>query len=150
MVMNTKKLLLWFARQEPVVQLQVMQNVVFLRRKYLNDCRMRNEKPDISPQGEFNVFLEGVKKGYRESSNLMLSIHDDLRQADENRIEAFKAKKGRKAPKKKIVMEDIKPIVDKLREEGISWARVADYIALHHKKKISRGYLQKIFTGKAQ
>ena len=145
--MDAKKLWLWFARQGDAVQEQVMENILELRQTYFNDCRMRGATPEKDPKKELGFFVAGVKKSFKESSNRRLSTYDDLKAVEERRIEVLKAKGGRPAVKREKILEDLKPVIERLRAENISWAKVSDYIAKHHKKRVSRGYLQKLFKG---
>ena len=144
--MDTRKLLLWFAKQSDVVQLQVMENVLASRRIYLDDCRKKKQISESSAQKEFEYLLQGIKQGNREANNRKLSNRDDLKRVDENRLAAAKAKAERAAPKKDNLLSKLRPIVEQLRSEGISWAIISDYIAEHHKKRVSRGYLHKVFS----
>lgn len=144
--MDNRKLLLWFAKQSDVVQLQVMENVLACRRKYFDDCRMKKQKPESSAEKEFEYLLQGIRQGIREASNRKLSNRDDLRRIDENRLAAAKARAERAAPKKDKLLDQLRPVVDQLRSENISWAGISDYIAKHHKKRFSRSYLHKVFS----
>jgi hypothetical protein len=147
--LNNNQLLKWFAKQDETIQLQVMENVLAERQTYFNNCRRDNVKPEKDPKKELGFFVSGMAKAYKEGNNRTLSVFDDLELVDQNRLAVALAKKGqRKAPKRKALLGDIRPIVEQLRKEGISWQGISDYVALHHKKKVSRGYLQKLFVVK--
>ena len=144
--MDNRKLLLWFAKQSDVVQLQVMENVLACRRKYFDDCRKKKQISESSAQKEYEYLLQGIRQGIREANNRKLSNRDDLRKVDQNRLAAAKARAERAAPKKDKLLDQLRPIVEQLRSENISWAIISDYIAKHHKKRFSRSYLHKVFS----
>ena len=50
------------------------------------------------------------------------------------------------SPKLDRLQGDLLPVVNRLREDGLSWAKVSAYLAKYHKLKVSRGYLQDTFT----
>ena len=108
---------------------------------------MRNEQPTKDTTRELRFIVSAIRTAYKQSNIKTLSIYDDLDQVDKNRLEAALAKQQRNAPKRKAVVEGLREVVECLRNEGVSWAKVSDYIAKHHKKRISRGYLHKIFAG---
>jgi hypothetical protein len=146
--MDQKKYLLWLARQKSDVIKMVMDNCIEQRRKFHYDNRMKGIKAVATADNELEFFLSGVRKTFKELSRSRLTINDDLKAVDENRIKAAKAKSERIAPKKTKVRNDWLPVIERLRAEGLSWQNVSNYIALHHKRKVSRGYLQKLFAGK--
>jgi hypothetical protein len=138
-------LAVWYGKQLEELQLEVHARQIEIRRTYHNDCRMRQEKPETSSAIERRHFMQALNAVFRLQSNKRLSTYDDLATVDEKRIAQAKASTGRAAPKKEKLMQDLKPVVERLRAEGVSWQGVSDFIAKHHKKKISRGYLQKVF-----
>ena len=140
------KVLAWYAKQPDVVQLQVHERQIELRRSYMNDSRRRGVKPDNSAVQERETFHRAVADVFRRQSDRRLSIYDDLTEVDKERIAQAKEKARRNAPKKEKLLAELRPVVDKLRSEGVSWQGVSDYLARHHKKRISRGYLQKVFA----
>ena len=136
----------WYSKQLENIQLEVHARQIQLRRAYHNDCRMRQQKPETSPATERRQFFAAVSEIFRMQRNQRLSAFDDLKAVDEMRIAQAKASTRREAPKRDKLLQDLKPVVERLRQEGISWQGVSDYLAKHHKKKISRGYLQKVFS----
>lgn len=144
-----RTLAVWYGKQLEEIQLEVHARQIENRRAYHNDCRMRQEKPETTPEAERLQFMQAINAVFRMQSNKRLSTYDDLKVVDEKRIAQAKASTKREAPKRDKLMLDLKPVVEKLRSEGISWQGVSDYIAKHHKKKISRGYLQKVFQSQS-
>lgn len=135
----------WYGKQLEEIQLEVHRRQIEFRRTYHNDCRMRQEKPETTPASERRLFMQAINAVFRMQSNRRLSTYDDLEAVDERRIAQAKASTKREAPKREKLLQELKQVVEKLRAEKVSWQGVSDYIARHHKKKISRGYLQKVF-----
>ena len=144
--LNNNQALKWLAKQGEEVQLQIMANVFEFRMTYINNCRRDGGKLGKDPKRELEFLVSGIQKAFKESDIKSLSVFDDLELVDENKLAAALAKQQRKAPKRNRVMNDLREVVERLRNENISWQGVADYIALHHKRKISRGYLHRLFA----
>ena len=140
-----RTLAMWYAKQLEEIQLEVHARLIEIRRAYHNDCRKRQERPETTPAHDRSLLLQAINNVFRMQSNRRLSTYDDLKAVDEIRIAQAKASTRREAPKREKLLQDLKPVVERLRAEGVSWQGVSDYIAKHHKKKISRGYLQKVF-----
>ncbi len=110
----------------------------------------RNDGQKIEDVGElyYRAFLEGIRVRSRLHSNRRLNTNDDLDDITTQRIAAVKAAtKAKPSPKLDRLQGDLEPVVMKLRREGVSWQKVSDYLAKHHKIRCSRGYLQKVFEG---
>lgn len=64
----------------------------------------------------------------------------------EIRIARIKAKrKAKTAPQKELIRTRFYEEIKQLRARELSWREIEDYIAQHHKKKFSHGYLQQCF-----
>jgi hypothetical protein len=62
------------------------------------------------------------------------------------RIDRIKSKKRKKAsPKKELIRIRFFVLIKKLREEGLSWREVANYLALRHKTKLNHSYIRESF-----
>ncbi|NVN93512.1 MAG: hypothetical protein HXX11_23345 [Desulfuromonadales bacterium] len=142
---RVRMLVMWYAKQPEEIRLEVHARQIEIRRAYHNDCRMRQEKPETSPANECNQFMQAINAVLRLQSNRRLSTYNDLNAVDEKRIAQAKAGTRRDAPKRDKLLQDLRPVVERLRFEGVSWQGVSDFLAKHHKKKISRGYLQRVF-----
>lgn len=59
------------------------------------------------------------------------------------RIRGKKKKKG--SPKKEIIRIRFFELIRKLREEGLSWREISDYIATHHKITLTHTYIRESF-----
>jgi arginine utilization protein RocB len=72
----------------------------------------------------------------------------EAEQLSQIRMENFKALTERKRKRTKADKVRVRhfELIKSLRNQGLSWQKVADYIALHHKERYSRSYLQKTFT----
>ena len=112
-----------------------------------NEARKRDEKLEIDGKIQYDSFLFAIDKCCRIHSNKRLRSNDNLEAVTAKRIATEKAKmKAKPSPKLDRLLTDLRPVVEKLRDEGMSWQKVADYLARFHKCRYSRGYLQKVFA----
>ena len=150
--MDAKELLLWFARQEIALQQQIMQSMMDVRREYLNDCRLHKKKPVETPENIHGYLTKAIRIAWRESDGRKLSIRDDLILIDQKKAELdalkLKSRSARKPVKREKLEGEWEHIIEKLREEGLSYSRICDYLATNHKKRISKSYLFKVFNNR--
>lgn len=144
----TNQLLGWYCKQpeserwECHIEQKRHVNVV------MNEARKNGLKVEADG-GElfYRAFLIGIQKRSRLQSNRKLRSTDDLGAVTAQRVAIEKAKvKAKPSPKLDRLHGDLEPVVMKLRNEGLSWAKVSNYLAKYHKLKCGRGYLQKIFA----
>ncbi len=145
----TDKLLRWYIsqpeleRSECHVEQKKRINVV------MNETRKNGQKPEADGELYYRAFLVGIQKRSRLQSNKKLRTTDNLEAITAQRIAIEKAKvKAKPAPKLDRLQGDLEPVVQKLRNEGMSWQKVSDFLAKYHKLKCGRGYLQKVFADK--
>lgn len=115
--------------------------------RMLNDARKNGTR--LEPDGElsYGAFLRALDNRSRLVDNARLKSTDDLEAVTSHRIAVEKARRMSKpSPKYDRLHGDLLPVVKRLREEGLSWAKVSAYLARHHKLKVSRGYLQDTFA----
>src|ERR1017187_7116616 len=63
---------------------------------------------------------------------------EEFAKMQEIRIDRIKSKKKKKgSPKKEIIRIRFFELIRKLREEGLSWREISDYIATHHKTALT-------------
>jgi hypothetical protein len=145
----TEKLLRWYVSQPELerwnchVEQKKQINVV------LNEARQNGLKMADDGSVYYRALLVGIQKRSRLQSNLKLRTTDDLESVTAQRIVTEKAKvKAKPSPKLDRLLGDLEPVVRKLRDEGLSWQKVSDFLAKYHKLKCGRGYLQKVFADK--
>ena len=115
----------------------------------MNEARKNGLKVEADGELYYRAFLEGIQKRSRLQSNRKLRTTDDLEAVTNQRIAIEKAKiKAKPSPKLERLQGDLQPVVQKLRNEGLSWQKVSDYLAKYHKFKCDRRYLQKVFAGR--
>ena len=144
----TDQLLGWYQKQpeserwECHIEQKKHINVV------MNEARKNGLKVEADGELYYRAFLEGISRRSRLQSNRKLRTKDDLEAVTTQRIAIEKAKiKAKPSPKLDRLQGDLEPVVQRLRNEGLSWAKVSDYLAKYHKIKCGRGYLQKVFVG---
>ena len=145
----TNQLLAWYQKQPELerwnchVEQKKQINVV------LNEARKTGQKVDDNGSLYYRAFLAGIQKRSRLQSNTKLRTTDDLEAVTAQRIVVEKAKmKAKPSPKLDRLQGDLEPVVRKLRDEGLSWQKISDFLAKYHRLKCGRGYLQKIFAEK--
>jgi hypothetical protein len=71
---------------------------------------------------------------------------EEFAKMQEIRIDRIKSKKRKKAsPKKNLIRIRFFELIRKLREEGLSWREVSDYLVTHHKTKLTHSYIRESF-----
>ncbi len=145
------KLLRWYVNQPEIerwechVAQRQRVNVI------MNEARKQGQKIEATGEIYYRAFLDGINKRIRLQSNRRLRTDDDLEAITVQRVAVEKAKvKAKPSPKLDRLHGDLEPVVQRLRREGLSWQKVADYLAKYHKCRFSRGYLQKVFSGHEQ
>lgn len=143
-----EQLLRWYQnqpeleRKECHVEQRKRINVV------MNEARKQGLKVEADGEVYYRAFVEGIHIRSRLQSNRKLRTSDDLEAVTAQRIAVEKAKvKAKPSPKLDRLQGDLEPVVQRLRKEGLSWQKVSDYLAKHHKMRCGRGYLQKVFVG---
>ena len=112
-----------------------------------NEARKRGEKLEIDGKIQYEAFLFAIDGCCRIHSNKRLRSTDDLEAITGKRIAIVKATmKAKPSPKLDRLHTDLRPVVERLRNEGLSWQKVADYLNNFHECIYSRGYLQKVFA----
>jgi len=70
---------------------------------------------------------------------------EELKKIQEFRAQAVKKKRGPK-PKKWAELElKYKHLIKQLREKGLSWREISEYLRRYHRKKYSPAYLMKFY-----
>lgn len=71
----------------------------------------------------------------------------EFAKVQEIRIDRIQAKKRKKSsPKKDIIRVRFYQLIQSLREKELSWREVADYLATHHKVKLTHSYIRESFN----
>ncbi len=142
---TTNQLLRWYQnqpeleRKECHVEQRKRINVV------MNEARKEGLKVEADGELYYRALLEGIQKRSRLQSNRKLRTTDDLEAVTAQRIAVEKAKeKAKPSPKQDRLQGDLLPVVQRLRNEGLSWQKVSDYLAKYHKVRIPRAYIHEI------
>ena len=145
----TGQLLRWYFKQpererwECHVEQRKRINVV------MNEARKQGLKVEADGEIYYHAFLVGIQKRSRLQSNRLLKTSDDLEAITAQRVAVEKAKaKAKPSPKLDRLLGDLESVVRKLRDEGLSWQKVSNFLAKYHKMRCGRGYLQKVYAGR--
>jgi len=141
------KLLRWYAKQPRAIRIDIHQKRFDIMNSWQEGKRAKGISASYSPEVEHDALITAIRSKQRMFNNRNLTSGDDLELATKTRIEAIKLnKKTKPAPIKNQLTGRLQALIVQLRGEGLSWEKISDYIALHHKKRISRGYLCRIYS----
>jgi hypothetical protein len=71
---------------------------------------------------------------------------EEFKKIQEIRIERIQGKKRKKAsPKKEIIRVRFYQLIQTLREKGLSWREISDFIRTHHKTRLAHSYIRESF-----
>jgi len=72
---------------------------------------------------------------------------DEFAKVQEIRIDRIKSKKRKKSsPKKTVIRVRFYQLIGTLREKGLSWREISDYISTHHKISLAHSYIRETFN----
>ena len=72
---------------------------------------------------------------------------DEARKITDIRISRIKSQRNaRPSPKKDLIRVRFYEEIKTLKNEGLSWRQIADYIRIHHKKTFTFGYIRDCFN----
>ena len=146
-------LTVWFAQQGEQTKLEAFK---------LQGDLAQQLRPDYSKENRtefyFAMFILALNKmrwietAQRQKQALTQA---QAQQITDVRIARIKAKRKQKtSPQRELIRIRFYEEIRQLRSQGLSWRETAEYIAKHHKKKFSHGYLQQCFddltTSRAQ
>ncbi|NJD39674.1 MAG: hypothetical protein FIA89_15335 [Geobacter sp.] len=115
--------------------------------RMLNDARSNGTRLEADGELSYGAFLLALDNRSRLLDGGRLKATEDLEAVTNHRIAVEKQRRMSKpSPKLDRLHGDLLPVVKRLREEGLSWAKVSAYLAKYHKLKVSRGYLQDTFA----
>lgn len=105
---------------------------------------------DMAPEFHYSTFLmtlENMKK-FENSPSMKARLTDkDQRLIDQYRVARINADPPtRKAVKRDKIFIQYRPLIFDLREQGLSWAKISEYLKRYHKLKVSPAYIQRLFT----
>ena len=110
-----------------------------------NEARRKGEKVALDGKLQYQAFLFGIDRRLRLHRNERLKTSDDLEAVTSARIATIKVKaKAKASPMLDRIQGDLRPVIEKLRREGLSWKKVADYMSKYHNFDLTRGYYQKV------
>lgn len=136
----------WYLKQPECERVAISDEQVRIFRLTLNKKRKAGESVVVNGEVNYQAFCEALFRRYRLHYGKQDNRHD-LKEIEEIRVNL--ARDTRKPKSSKVrdkISTDLYLTIKTLRKEGLSWAKVSAYIAKYHKRKISSGYLHRIFT----
>lgn len=135
----------WLAKQGEQTRIEAMKLQTDL-------IRQHRDRADKEKRPEFHYamhVLALVKMHWIETAQSQKArlTNTEAAKLTEIRIERVLAQKRKKSsPKKEAIRIRFFHEVKMLREKGLSWRQVSDYIAKNHKTKIGYSYLRECFV----
>ena len=138
-------LIRWIAKQGEATHVELMK----LQGDLVKQSR---DKQAVGKKSEFffaMLILAAKKMRWLEQapSQKISLTNDENKKLREMRIARIKTSQKRKeAPQKALIRVRYYEEIKKLREGGLSWRQIQEYIKTHHKKNISWTYLQRVYA----
>jgi len=133
------ELVAWYARQPEAVRIEIHQRKIDIQRTWQNNARAAGkEREDKGGQADYAALVAAIAE-YWKSVNQAKTEKDFKR-----RVAASLAKKKTRLAPVAAEIEQMLPLIERLRKEGLSWRQIVQYLKEHHKKTFSVAYLQRI------
>ena len=137
----------WLALQGEQTKIEAIK----LQTDLIRQFRKEHKNQLMSPEFAYAMSaLALVKMVWMETAQHRKGTklsEEEFSKMQEIRIDRVKAKKRKKgSPKKEIIRIRFFDLIRKLREEGLSWRDISDYIAIHHKTKLTHGYIRESYN----
>jgi hypothetical protein len=137
----------WLARHGEQTQIEAIKLMTDLIRQY----RRANQGQLMTPEfGHAMHALALVKMTWMETAEkrkggkLSEAEYEKIHAVRVDRIKAKKHRKG--SPKREMIRVRFYHDIKDLRQKGLSWREVADYLSTHHKTKLAYSYLRDTFN----
>lgn len=137
------ELVAWYARQPEAVRIDIHQRKIDIQRNWQNAARSRNDS-DTSKSNErgnradYAALIAAISE-YWQSITKAKTEKDFARRV----ALSLQKKKERLAPRAAEI-EKLMPLIIQLRQQSLSWRQIVSYIQVHHNRKFSVAYLQRI------
>lgn len=121
-----------------------------LQTDLIRQHRIANQKQPMSAEFAYAmlclalvkmIWLETAQQ--RKGSNLSEAEFTKIQAIRIDRVKSKKKTKG--SPKKELIRIRYFELIRKLREENLSWREISDYIATHHKTRLTHSYLRESY-----
>lgn len=98
----------------------------------------------------YDMLLRAIWKFYRSElaiSRKMSVAQDDIANISAIKIAQVKSRRTRRnVIRDKIIRANLYDVIKRLHgQEGLGWRKISDYLALHHKTRVSFSYLRQIY-----
>lgn len=135
----------WFAGQGEAVKIEAT--------KLQGDLAQQNRShydPQYRTEFYFSMLVLALVKMHwietAQSQKIQLTA-EDARQLSDIRISRIKSqRKPRTSPKKDLIRVRFYEEIKTLKNDGLSWRQISEYIRLHHKKTFTFGYIRDCFN----
>jgi hypothetical protein len=140
----------WYLRQPKAERVEVHREKIRLNKQRQANLRAQKLPDDDPAAGDYDSFVQAAHNRSRIHCD-GLDNRRDLEEVTAIRIKTVKAtKKDRSSPVKDKLTGKLYKVVLRLQAEGLSWAKISDYLAKYHKRRISRSYLCDTFSTSAK
>jgi len=136
----------WLALQGEQTKVESMKLQTDLIRQYRREHREQLMTPEFAYAMHALALVKMVWMETAQKRKGSALSEVEFAKVQDIRIDRIKSKKRKKAsPKKEVIRVRYFDLIKKLREEGLSWREVSDYIATHHKTKLTHSYIRESF-----
>ncbi len=136
----------WLALQGEQTKIEAIK----LQTDLIRQFRKEHKNQLMSPEFAYAMSaLALVKMVWMETAQQRKGAklsEEEFAKMQEIRIDRIKSKKKKKgSPKKEIIRVRFFELIRKLRDEGLSWREISDYIATHHKTSLVHSYIRESY-----
>jgi hypothetical protein len=142
---NRKRLINYYARLPEQTKIEAHKLQTDL-------IRQSRDKYDNARQQEFTYAMLLLALAKMKSLELAQTTKKALTDEEAGKITELRIQrilaaknKGRESKQKHLIEIRFYEEIKNLKEKGLSWREIAEYIKKYHKKKISHGYLQQCY-----
>jgi len=105
------------------------------------------KKIDATQGKKFLLALDKTTHDFQKKAKLTKGKNvditlEEIEEIEDTKIERFKQKKS---PKNNKLEKQFKHTIIRLRKEGLSWQKISDYLAEHHKFRVHFSTIQKAY-----
>lgn len=99
----------------------------------------------------YDMLLRAIWKFYRSEhaiSRKMSVSQDEIAKISEIKIAKAKCKRTRRnVIRDKFIRANLYDVIKRLHvQEGLGWRKISDYLALHHKTRVSFSYIRQLYN----
>lgn len=136
----------WLSQQGEQTKIEALK----LQTDLIRQHRRKGEGQQVTPEFTYSmlclalvnmVWLETAQS--RKGSDLSAADFERIQSVRIDRILSRKRKKS--SPKKEIIRVKFYQLIKSLREKGLSWREISDFLRIHHKTRLTFSYIRECY-----